>query len=141
MPTGVESTGVESRSAAGSRRLKVELVGLFPDFYRLCPRGCDWMKGGGLDISADQLRDYPPAVQEAGQRLQEIYHGLMRDFHDEVVPVSVGLLSARGFWLSLRHRLDSGQVYVVIGEQVIPVTDGYATVQAAVRRVLATAAV
>ncbi|HEX6989570.1 MAG TPA: hypothetical protein VF282_08880 [Bacillota bacterium] len=121
------------------RRLKVELVGLFPDFYRLCPRGCDWMKGGGLNVDADQLRDYPPAVQEAGRKLQEIYESLMRDFHDVVVPVSVGLLSARGFWLALRHRLDSRQMYVIVGERAIPVSAGYGTVQAAVRGVLAMA--
>lgn len=127
----------DARSAAGRQRLKVELVGLFPDFYRLCPRGCDWMKGGGLDIRRDQLRDYPPAVQEAGRRLQEIYDGLMRDFYDQIVPVSVGLMSARGFWLALRHRLDSGQVYVVVGRRAIPATSGYATVQAAVREALA----
>lgn len=123
----------------GARRLKVELVGLFPDFYRLCPRGCDWMQGGGLDIAEDQLRDYPPPVQEAGRRLQEIYNGLMRDFYDRIMPVSVGLMSARGLWLTLRHRLDSSQVYVVVGRRAIPATSGYTAVQAAVREALAAA--
>jgi len=126
-------------TAAGRRLLKVELVGLFPDFYRVCPRGCGWIQGGDLDIHQDQLRDYPPAVQEAGRRLQDIYRKLMRDFQDRVVPVSVGMLSARGIWLALRHRLDSNQVYVVVGRRAVPVTAGYEAVQAAVRQALSAA--
>lgn len=116
--------------------VRVELVGLFPEFYRMCPKGVDYMNSCGLEPESEQLRDYPPDIQEMGQMLQDTYHRLMAEFGGRVMPTSVGVASLRGLWLSLRHRLDSRRVWVIAGGRAVPVTAGYEQVRSAVAAAL-----
>jgi len=122
-----------------TRPLRVEIVGLFPEFYRLCPKGVNYLDACGLEPDDSQVRDYPARVQAMGRRLQETYVRLMREFGDRLFPVSVGLTSLRGLWLVWKHRLSSQEVYVVVGDRAIPTSLGYPVVREAVRSALARA--
>lgn len=116
--------------------LKIEIVGLFPEFYRLCPKGADYLGACGLEPDASQVRDYPPEVQAMGRRLEETCVGIFREFGGRVFPVSVGLASLRGLVLAWRHRLSSDEVYVVVNGRPIPTSLGYPAVRQALREAL-----
>lgn len=110
----------------------VELVGLFPLFYRLCPKGFDWGTGCAPEWPDQQLRDYPPEVRAQGRLLQDLVGRLMTEFGDRIRPVSVPLASFRGLWLSLRYGVRTGEVVVVAGGRAARASDGYEAVRAVV---------
>lgn len=121
-----------------ARPVVVELVGLFPLYYRLCARSLGRLAGTcDLELPDDQLREYPPAVREQGRQLQVLYRQLMGEFGDRVVPVSVPLTSLRGLWLSLRYGIRTGEFVVVVGGRAVPARAGYEAVRAAVAAALA----
>lgn len=96
------------------RPLRVELVGLWPEFYRICALRCDGLAAAGIDPARSQRAEYPPEAQGAAARLADVASRLQRDFGGRVLPVSVGYLSPRGAWLAWRHRLRSGGAYAVV---------------------------
>lgn len=110
--------------------LTVELVGLWPEYYQLCPKGAALM-GCAIEGIKSQTQDYPGQMQEDGRLLQELYAALLRDFGERVRPVSVSYTSGRGLWLSLRYRLRGSSPTVIVDGLVAPATD-YEAVQAAV---------
>lgn len=115
------------------RPLLVELVGMFPENYRLCHRSVGLC---GVAEDQDQLADYPPEVREQGRQIQELYERLLFDFGGRVLPVSVGLPSLRGLWLSLRHGLRAGEVAVVVRGRAVRLADGYEAVRRTVEQAL-----
>lgn len=123
-------------ATTGARPLVVELVGLFPLFYKLCPKGFDWRTGCALEWPEDQLGDYPPEVQAQGRLLQDLVPRLVAEFGSRVRPVSVPLTSIRGIWLSLRYGIRTGEVVVVAGRRAVRADRGYEAVRAAVAQAL-----
>lgn len=117
--------------------LTVELVGLIPDLYKLCPTRCDWASAGEVAADGEQLRDYPEEARRAAAEAAALWERLVREFAGRVRPVSVGYLSPRGIWLSLRHRLRTGEVYAVVAGRAVPAAAGYEAVRAAVLEALA----
>lgn len=115
------------------RPLLVELVGMFPENYRLCHRSVALC---GVTADQEQRADYPPDVREQGRQIQELYERLMADFGGRVVPVSVGLPSLRGLWLSLRYGLRAGEVAVVVRGRAVRLADGYETVRRTIQHAL-----
>lgn len=121
------------------RPLRVEIVGLFPEFYRMCPTGCDWLGRAGVDAVGPQHAEYPEAARAAAERLAEVAARLLRDFGGRTVPVSVGYLSPRGLWLALRYRLRAGGLYAVVGGRCLDLqaADAYEALREAVAAALA----
>jgi len=118
--------------------LKVELLGMWPEFFQMCPTRTDLIEACNLEPAREQLQDYPPEVRANGLVLQSLYARLMEDFAGRVIPVSVGYASLRGAWLSLRFRLRQDPV-VVVGGKAVPVSAGYGAVKAAVTEALSLA--
>lgn len=114
--------------------LPVFVVGLIPDLYRLCPTRCDWAAAAGMTAAGEQWRDYPPAARVAGDGAAVLVRRLLDEFAGRVRPVTVGLLSPRGLWLSWRHRLRGDRVYVVAGNRAVPADAGWEAVRQAVEQ-------
>ncbi len=114
--------------------IKIELVGLLPAFYRACTKcqPMDYLVLGGVDYLSEQVADYPPEVLEEQNRLYGIYRRLTRDFSTAVFPVPVDLLSPRGAWLSLRHRLGNGAAVVINGKRALRADLPYETIRQAI---------
>lgn len=108
------------------RAVKVELVGLFPELLRLCPRGCDWMARAGIPAREEQAGEYPGASSAAAAILAEVAARLREDFQGRALPVSVGYLSLRGLWLAARHRLAPDRVYAVVNGRCLMLGDAAA---------------
>lgn len=115
------------------RTVKVELVGMLPELFKMCPKGSEVCS---LEPAEDQMRDYPPEVQAVQAQAVEVYNRLLADFSGFAVPSSVGYMSPRGFWLSLRHRLGQDLTVVVDGKRAVPLKQGYEAVRAAVAEAL-----
>lgn len=98
------------------RRVRVVVVGAIPT--ALC---CTVDKFGvcGIDVEAEQPRDYPRDVLDNNARAAVLVAQLLHDYGDEVRPIVVDTMSPRGLWLSLRHRLRC-QLAVVVGGRVVP---------------------
>jgi len=121
------------------RRLEVELVGLFPEFYTWCAK-CqvfDYLKIARLDYVSEQVSGYPKEVLRQQEKLKEIYAGLVKDFGSSVRPIFVGLLSFRGLWLSLRYRLFRGLSVIIDGRRVLSGDLPYEAIRSAVEEELA----
>ncbi len=97
------------------------MVGLLPTLFNMCANCCttDTMGACGIDLVADQMRDYPPEVVETNHRAAELYSRLLQEYGGAVIPLAVSTTSLRGLWLSLRHRLSSGFSIVVNGRRVV----------------------
>ncbi|HEY7347630.1 MAG TPA: hypothetical protein VH599_04870 [Ktedonobacterales bacterium] len=118
------------------RPIKVEMVGLLPTLFSMCASCCttDTMGACGIDLAAQQMRDYPPEVVETNQRAAELYTRLLRDYQGLVVPLAVSTTSPRGLWLSLRHRLSSDLAIVVNNRRVVANHGDYAELQAVIEQ-------
>jgi hypothetical protein len=118
------------------RPIKVEMVGLLPTLFSMCANCCttDTMGACGIDLAADQMRDYPPEVIETNQRAAELYTRLLSDYRGLVVPLAVSTTSPRGLWLSLRHRLSSGFSMVVNNRRAVAGNADYADLKAAIEQ-------
>ncbi|MDI3297964.1 MAG: hypothetical protein QJR08_02225 [Bacillota bacterium] len=103
------------------KRIRVEIVGLLPEFFNMCAacQGMDFLRIASLDYPRDQLREYPPEVVEEQQRAVDVVNALVGEFGPAVEPVSVDVYSPQGLWLSLRHRLGRGPALVVAGRRVV----------------------
>ncbi len=101
--------------------VRVELVGLLPEFYRVCTKcqPVDYLLLGGTDYIAKQMAEYPPEVLEEQRKLFYLYERLTHDFAGAVVPVPVNLLSLRGLWLSLWYRVGRKGAVVISGKRVL----------------------
>jgi hypothetical protein len=119
------------------RPVRVELVGMLPDLYKMCPKGADMCQ---LEPRAEQMQDYPPAVLKNQEEAVEIFNRLLAEFGWRVLPITVGTMSWRGFWLSLKHRLGQDLAIVVEGRRVVLAADGYHSVRLAVAEALERAA-
>jgi hypothetical protein len=118
--------------------IRVEMVGLLPTLFNMCANCCttDTMGACGIDLVADQMRDYPPEVVETNQRAAELYTRLLQEYGGVVVPLAVSTTSLRGLWLSLRHRLSSGLSIVVNGRRVIAGNADYDELKRAIEQEL-----
>ena len=119
--------------------LKVELVGLLPAAYRLCTKcqPVDYLSLEGADYVFQQLTDYPPEVLQEQERLYELYHNLAHDFSGAVKLIAVNLLSPRGLWLSLRHKLGKKGAVVIGSKRVLHADCSYETIRQAIDHELA----
>ena len=121
---------------ARTRPLPVEVVGLFPLYFKLCPRGMPWGMACGLEWPEEQARDYGPDERARERQLQELVARLAADFGPRIRLVSVPLASWRGAWLAWRHGLATGEVAVVAGGRAARLTQGYDRVRAVVAEAL-----
>jgi hypothetical protein len=119
----------------GNDRVKVELVGLLPEFYRICTKcqPVDYLLLGGTDYISEQMADYPPEVLEEQKKLFDLYQRLTHDFAGAVVPVPVNLLSLRGLWLSLRYKLGKRGAVVIGGKRVLTADLPYEVIREAIK--------
>lgn len=115
--------------------VKVELLGLWPEYFQLCPTATDAVQACNVEPRAGQLGDYPAQTQADGALLQDLYARLLQDFAGAVLPVSVSYASPRGLLLSLRFRLRQEPV-AVVGGRAIALRDGYDKLKAAVAAAL-----
>jgi hypothetical protein len=101
--------------------IKVELIGLLPEVYRVCVKcqPMDYLSLGGVDYVSEQLAGYPEEIRVEQKKLLDLYHRLQRDFPGAVLPVPIGLMSPRGLWLSLRHRFGNGPKLLIGGTRVL----------------------
>lgn len=93
-----------------SRPIRLELVGLFPELFSMCASCCTTDEFGrcGVSLDADQLRDYPPDLVQVHAQAAELFSELLGEFHGGVAVIVTGLMSPRGVYLALRHRLPTG---------------------------------
>lgn len=112
--------------------VKVELLGMLPELFKMCPKGSDVC---ALEPAEDQMKDYPPEVRANQEAFGQIYNQLLSDFGGRAVPITVGYMSPRGFWLSLKHHLQQ-ELTVVVDGRAIPVDEGYEPVRQAVTEAL-----
>ncbi|MFN3476173.1 MAG: hypothetical protein ACK4Z6_01275 [Candidatus Methylomirabilales bacterium] len=119
-------------------QVKIELVGLLPTVYNLCAKcnAADYMKAGGINYLADQLKDYSPETLQEQDRAAQIYYNLLRDFGERVIPLAVGLTSFRGLWLAWKHRLGNEFSIVINGRRVIKGDADYQAIKQAVQEEL-----
>jgi len=122
---GAGRTGRRRRTGRRGRPLRVEIVGLFPLYFKLCPRAMPWALACGLEGPADQEREYPAPERDRQRRLVQLVRHLAARFGDQVEPVTVPLPSLRGAWLAVRHRLRSDEMAVVVGGRCVRVDDDY----------------
>jgi hypothetical protein len=118
------------------KKVKVELVGLFPTLVSACVCCEEYMEACNINLLAEQLKDYPPDVLDAQNRAIEIYARLMRDYGDRIDLVAVGWMSLRGLWLSLRHRLGNEFSIVINGRKVIRGDSNYEAIREAIEEEL-----
>src|SRR5712691_891285 len=118
--------------------IRVEMVGLLPTLFNMCANCCttDTIGACGIDLVADQMREYPPEVVETNQRAAELYSRLLQEYSGAVIPLAVSTTSLRGLWLSLRHRLSSGFSIVVNGRYVVADTADYDELKRAIEQEL-----
>jgi len=90
----------------------------------------------GIDLIADQMRDYPPEVVQTNQRAAELYTRLLQEYGGAVIPLAVSTTSLRGLWLSLRHHLSSGLSIVVNGRHVVASNADYDELKRAIEQEL-----
>jgi hypothetical protein len=109
--------------------IKVEFVGLLPVLYEFCSKCAimDPLKVARLDYLSEQWAGYPPEVLQEQARLSELCQRLTQDF-----PVPVGFMSARGLWLSLKHRLGRGPAVVIDGKRVLSGELSYEAIKVAI---------
>jgi hypothetical protein len=93
-----------------SRPIRLELVGLFPELFNMCVSCCTTDAFGrcGISLDADQLRDYPPDLVATHAEAAQLFGELLAEFHGRVAVVVTGLMTPRGVWLAVRHRLPTG---------------------------------
>jgi hypothetical protein len=120
--------------------IRIEMVGLLPTVFNLCSRCCttDTLGACGIDLVAEQLRDYPPEVMETNWQAARLLRRLLRDYGGAVIPLAVSTTSLRGLWLSLRHRLPASFSIVVNGRRVVPGDADYDCVKQAIEQELQT---
>ena len=112
--------------------VRVEFVGLLPEVLRTCmAHYCVPGQVGKPDIEA-QLRDYPPEIQAIHHQAVALCDQLLQDFGEQIYPQSVMLTSARGLWLSLRHRLRNDLSLVINGKRTLPADAAYEVIKAAI---------
>jgi hypothetical protein len=118
--------------------IRVEMVGLLPTLFSMCANCCttDTIGACGIDLVADQMRDYPPEVVETNQRAAELYTRLLQEYGGAVIPLAVSTTSLRGLWLSLRHRLSPGFSIVVNGRRVVAGNADYDELKCAIEQEL-----
>ena len=125
---GRRRTGLRRRTARTGRPLRVEIVGLFPLYFKMCPRAMPWAFACGLEWPTDQEREYPEPERRRQRQLGQLVRHLAARFGDQVEPVTVPLTSPRGAWLAARHRLRSDEMAVVVGGRCVRVEGDYAAV-------------
>jgi hypothetical protein len=123
------------------KKVKVELVGLFPTLVSACVCCEEYMEACNINLLAEQLKDLPPDVLDAQNRAIEIYARLMRDFGDRIALMAVGWMSLRGLWLSLRHRLGNEFSIVINGRRVLRGDLDYQVIKEAIKEELGEAQV
>lgn len=118
--------------------IRVEMVGLLPTLFSMCANCCttDTMGACGIDLVAEQMRDYPPEVVETNRRAGELYTRLLQEYGGVVIPLAISTTSLRGLWLSLRHRLSSGLSIVVNSRRVIAGNADYDELRRAIEQEL-----
>lgn len=123
---------------APQQPIRVEMVGLLPTLFNMCANCCttDTMGACGIDLVADQMRDYPPEVVETNRRAAELYARLLQEYGGAVIPLAVSTASLRGLWLSLRHHLSPGFSIVVNGRRVVAGHAGYDELKRAIEQEL-----
>jgi hypothetical protein len=122
----------------GNIPIKVELVGLLPEFYRLCTKcqPMDYLGAAGVDYIGDQMSDYPEPILTEQKKLADLYYRLSEDFGNRVRLVPVELTSLRGVWLSLRHRLKNAPSLVIEGKRIVHGQLAYEEIKRAVQEEL-----
>ncbi len=102
------------------RPLRLELVGLFPELFSMCVSCCttDELGRCGVSLDADQLGDYPPDLLEAHAQAAELFTELLGQFQGQVAVLVTGLMSPRGVWLAVRHRLPTGVTLFLDGRRL-----------------------
>lgn len=118
--------------------IRVEMVGLLPTLFNMCANCCttNTMGACGIDLIADQMRDYPAEVVETNQRAAELYSWLLQEYSGAVIPLAVSTASLRGLWLSLRHRLSPGFSFIVNGRRVVAGNADYDELKCAIEQEL-----
>ncbi|MBE3557761.1 MAG: hypothetical protein IMW89_00845 [Ktedonobacteraceae bacterium] len=116
--------------------IKVEMVGLLPTLFSMCAHCCttDTMGVCGIDLAADQMRDYPSEVVETNRRAAELYRRLLHDYGGAVIPLAVSTASLRGLWLSLRHHLPTDFALVINGRRVLAGDADYSELKRAIEQ-------
>lgn len=107
------------------RPVEVTLVGVLPTIFNMCAPCCttDELGRCGIDLSADQLREYPPDVLETNAKAAVLFMQLLEDYRGAVRPVVVDSATPRGIWLTLRHGLGHRLSVLVRGKVVRPELD------------------
>lgn len=122
-----------------SRPIRLELVGLFPELFSMCVSCCTTDEFGrcGVSLDDDQLRDYPPDLLETHAEAAELFTELLGEFHGRVALIVTGLMTPRGVWLALRHRLPTGVSLFLDGRRLPLQLADRAGIHMAVERALA----
>lgn len=119
--------------------MRVDLVGLLPEVYRVCTKcqPIDYLGLAGIDYLSEQVAEYPEEIREEQKKLLRLYHCLQRDFSGAVEPVAISLMSFRGLWLSLRHRFGNGPKLVIGGKRVLSADRPYEEIKRTIEEELA----
>ena len=120
------------------RPIRLELVGLFPELFSMCVSCCTTDEFGrcGISLDADQLRDYPPDLVSRHAEAAQLFTELLTEFQGRVAVIVTGLMSPRGLWLALRHRLGMGVTLFLEGRRLAIALDDRQAIRRAVAREL-----
>lgn len=134
----VTSSGVIHVGVAVTRPIRLELVGLFPELFSMCASCCTTDAFGrcGISLDSDQLNDYPPDLLTTHAEAAQLFTELLAEFHGSVAVIVTGLMSPRGVWLALRHRLPMGVTLLLQGRRLPVGLDDRSAIRAAVAREL-----
>jgi hypothetical protein len=108
------------------RPIRLELVGLFPELFSMCASCCttDELGRCGISLDADQIGDYPADLVATHAEAALLFTEMLREFHGRVAVIATGLMSPRGAWLAVRHRLPTTVTLFLEGRRLpIGLTD------------------
>lgn len=113
-----------------SRAVKVEILGFLPTlFSSKCKVYCNPTGVVGIRSFDQQMQEYPEHIRRNQERIVRIFESMVNDFPGRVLVKVINPTSARGLWLSLKHRVRDGLWLVLEGRRVLDAYSEYSSIK------------
>lgn len=108
----------------------MEVLGFLPTlFSSKCKVFCNPTGVVGIRSFDQQLQEYPERIRKNQERIAQIFESIVSDFPGRLLVKVVNPTSARGLWLTLKHRVKDGLWLVVEGRRVLDAYSEYASIK------------